>query len=481
MQPRQRRNSNLERDLTQALTSKPNRPSIQRPKSANDATTLSQFDDIPASPTKGILLTPGTAAGRGKTVTFGEHLTNASTKRPAEVAKKVANDVNENKRAKRNGTKPDFVPNDSRSDVIITRHKVQQDRGKHINDQCDCEDGGLDKLEEPTCAAGRHWKQQYERYCENTTQEIRKLATKQRAAKGYAREKDEQCTALSDELRLERKKVERLELLANGLEEQVKQLTLQLRKQTASSPRAVSSNVNEVNDQHSESTEHRTRSKPMPSISHAVDLDPQPCQDVVEPVLTGSRRLDNSRSSVTRMARISPKQVLATKSSRESALKDQLVTKVHEDTLVMRAETVEQVSNDAALSVLSVNAISGRQNGREPSEAEVRRAEEDKRRPRPQRQTRHDSFEPDLSISGAAPDAKNSMSADRRTTSIEQAHQTITAPARLDEAAELSQTHAEAHASKRIVSRGGDVIPPDRIAAARARLALRRMQRTDSN
>ena len=60
---------------------------MSRPKSAGDAQVL--LNDVPAnapdpvsSPTKGILMTPGTAAARRKTVTFGDHVVDNEEKRP---------------------------------------------------------------------------------------------------------------------------------------------------------------------------------------------------------------------------------------------------------------------------------------------------------------------------------------------------------------------------------------------------------------
>ena len=86
-QPKARRHSNADNGRPKDIEYKPPRPGLHRPKSSGDAYTLVNQDAQPvveplSSPTKGILMTPGTAAARKKNVTFGENVIDNQEKRP---------------------------------------------------------------------------------------------------------------------------------------------------------------------------------------------------------------------------------------------------------------------------------------------------------------------------------------------------------------------------------------------------------------
>ena len=83
-QPKARRHSNTEQARTRAHT-RLERPQLTRPKSAGDARLLeaAAASEAISSPTKGILMTPGTAAAKKKNVTFGDHVLNDEEKRPS--------------------------------------------------------------------------------------------------------------------------------------------------------------------------------------------------------------------------------------------------------------------------------------------------------------------------------------------------------------------------------------------------------------
>ena len=68
----------------------------------------------------------------------------------------------------------------------------------------------------------------YDSYRENSQREIKKLITKQKAAKSFAREKDVQCTELADDLRQEKQRTERLQKRTAELEAQLKALQEQM-------------------------------------------------------------------------------------------------------------------------------------------------------------------------------------------------------------------------------------------------------------
>ena len=246
-QPKQRRHSSTERERQRPNMPKPARPQLARPKSAGDATTLAlKQADAPEpmpSPTKGILMTPGTAAAKRKTVTFGEHV--------------VDNEIKKNMENSRTGLPNDFPgkfpspwvqPSDKldkddtgtnerkrgRSKLTEELHKAREEsakrRGEVNSKREDGKDDGNDdgNYDEPVSESGRYWKREYDMYRANTTREVKKLVTKQRAAKSFAREKDLQCTELADQLRQEKKKVDRLERRTTELEAQLKALQSQL-------------------------------------------------------------------------------------------------------------------------------------------------------------------------------------------------------------------------------------------------------------
>jgi hypothetical protein len=200
-----------------------------------------------ASPTKGILMTPGTAAARRKTVTFGAHVVdNAKDKVKEESKTGLPNDCpgkfpspwvppvekvvdvdtpSERKRGRSKLTEDLHKARDESAKKKAAENEIRQ-----VEDQ-DYEDAG-----EPDSESGRYWKNEYDVYRANTTREVKKLVAKQRAAKSYARDKDLQCTELSDQLRQEKKKVEKLESRTAELEAQLKALQAEMENSRSSSP-----------------------------------------------------------------------------------------------------------------------------------------------------------------------------------------------------------------------------------------------------
>lgn len=192
-------------------------------------------------------MTPGTAAARRKTVTFGDHVVdnakdkvseNSKTGLPVDFpgkfpspwvqpADKVENDATPNDRKR------------GRSKLTEELHKAREESAKKRaaeNGDRTAEDQYNYNVDEPDSESGRYWKKEYDVYRDNTTREVKKLIAKQRAAKSFARDKDLQCIELADQLRQERKKVEKLETRAAELEAQVKALQAQMGDARPSSP-----------------------------------------------------------------------------------------------------------------------------------------------------------------------------------------------------------------------------------------------------
>lgn len=256
VQPKPRRHSNTERERQRPTVARPARPQLARPKSAGDAATLAiKQTDAPEpmpSPTKGILMTPGTAAAKRKTVTFGEHVVDNEVKKSTENSRTgLPHDfpgkfpspwVQQSDKAE----KDDATPNDrkrGRSKLTEELHKAREEsakrRGEIDSKRNDGKEAGQEddaNYEEPASESGKYWKREYDIYRANTTREVKKLVTKQKAAKSFAREKDTQCTELADQLRQEKKKVDRLERRTTELEAQLKALQAQLDSERKPSP-----------------------------------------------------------------------------------------------------------------------------------------------------------------------------------------------------------------------------------------------------
>lgn len=247
-----RRHSTQERERGRPATAgRPTRPQMTRPKSAGDAAALAKQDDMPEpmpSPTKGILMTPGTAAARRKTVTFGDHVVDNEKDKTKEGSKSgLPNDYPgkfpspwvqpPEKPEKEDIASPERKR--GRSKLTEELHKAREESAKRkATEPTDRQVEDRD-IEEPNSESGRYWKKEYDLYRANTTREVKKLVTKQKAAKSFARDKDLQCTELSDQLRQEKKKVERLERLNAELEAQLKALQAQIDSESTSAKDAM--------------------------------------------------------------------------------------------------------------------------------------------------------------------------------------------------------------------------------------------------
>ncbi|KAK6440503.1 hypothetical protein LTR95_003281 [Oleoguttula sp. CCFEE 5521] len=249
-QSKPRRHSHTERDRQRPIPTagRAPRPQMTRPKSASDAITFATkqaaaLPDPMASPTKGILMTPGTANARRKTVTFGDHVDDEGAKRGSQGGKSGLPDDFPGKFpspwvAAAGALEGDEIARGARergrSKLTEELHRVREESAKRTfktqaTDTASVDGNASVDMDEPTSESGIYWKREYDIYRANTTREVKKLVTKQRAAKSFAREKDQQCTELADELRQEKKKVDRLQKRAAELEAQLKALQVQLK------------------------------------------------------------------------------------------------------------------------------------------------------------------------------------------------------------------------------------------------------------
>ena len=215
---------------------------MPRPKSAGDIPRPSNDNDalLPepvASPTKGILLTPGTAGAKRKTVTFADAVQDNEEKRttksgipddcpgkfPSPWIKGAATEERDGdaKEKGRGRSKLTEALEQARDESV---KRKRSDKGARFLED---EDTSSD-TDEPKSADGKYWKAQYDSYRENSQREVKKLIAKQKMAKSFAKDKDFQCTDLADQLRQEKKKVEKLEKRTVELEAQLKQMQAQL-------------------------------------------------------------------------------------------------------------------------------------------------------------------------------------------------------------------------------------------------------------
>lgn len=183
------------------------------------------------SPTKGILLTPGAAAAKKKNVSFGVHVVDNEVKAAAKPPQH-GDDDRLSRHARDRSNSPD--KSKGRTKLIEALEQVRDDtkkrklntvgRVKNIEE----EEQLPDDLTDPQSESGKYWKREYDIYRANTQREVKKLITKQRAAKGFAKTKDTQCTELADQLKHEYKRAQTLEKATKELTAQITDLKEEL-------------------------------------------------------------------------------------------------------------------------------------------------------------------------------------------------------------------------------------------------------------
>lgn len=222
-----------------------------RPKSSGDTHTLASHnaavpDPLPMpSPTKGILMTPGTAAGRRKTVSFGTHVQDNESKRPGKSGlpdscpgkfpspfckpTEAEDDKNEIADRSKGRNKLTEKLEQVREDSVRRQFESANISIEPVKDS----DPALDLADSGT----EYWRIMFEQYREKSERECRKLVSKQRAAKSFAREKDAQLMEMADSFRQEKKKVDRLERQVTDLQAQLQECQERLRASQAQEQR----------------------------------------------------------------------------------------------------------------------------------------------------------------------------------------------------------------------------------------------------
>ncbi|TKA52764.1 hypothetical protein B0A49_12702 [Cryomyces minteri] len=211
--------------------------------SAQDLASLNTDAPIPSiqaanplvSPTKtnGILMTPGTATTRRKTVSFGVHVIDNEGKKSSFAGKSGLPNNFPGKFPSPWTPKVDDMKAtrstdlNSRTKLTAALYEARKSTSKpKAKDDADIT---IDIME-PRSQSGRYWKQEYESYAAKTKHEMKKLVVKQKLAKHYAKEKDDEAMKLATELQKERRKIEKLEARTSDLAAQMKDYQERLRK-----------------------------------------------------------------------------------------------------------------------------------------------------------------------------------------------------------------------------------------------------------
>ena len=231
------------------------------PENAKKANADPGVNTIP-SPTKSILLTPGTASNRRKTVSFGDGVVDNERKRDTSSSKSSktppsstgplssqwmsgSSDGKNKPRSKLTQTLLDA--RDGPSNEHPSSHSVNARQGSaEVAPQPTAppvDDNDITtNLNEPRSESGKYWKAEFDSYRTKTSKEIKKLIQYRSVAKSYARKKDEEASRLAYKLKEEENRVAEMErhvsqlastMVGEGAKADKEQLVRDLTKQTA--------------------------------------------------------------------------------------------------------------------------------------------------------------------------------------------------------------------------------------------------------
>ncbi|KAH8702545.1 spindle pole body formation-associated protein-domain-containing protein [Talaromyces proteolyticus] len=208
----------------------PEWPKMPEKQNSNSANQLSQ------SPTKSILVTPGTLASRRKTVSFGstvhhDDLRNSQDQKTIPSAPGSVTNQWMSAQATMN-SKPRSKLTQS---LLDAREKPTENLPRHISparseklptanqnqNTMSVENVGQNdvtiNLDDPQSQSGQYWKSEFENYRKRTNLEIRKLIQYRSVARSYARKKDAETMRLTEKLRKEEEKFAEMERQVTGL------------------------------------------------------------------------------------------------------------------------------------------------------------------------------------------------------------------------------------------------------------------------
>ncbi|KAL3474528.1 spindle pole body formation-associated protein-domain-containing protein [Aspergillus californicus] len=214
-----------------------------------------------ASPTKSILMTPGTASNRRKTVSFGDgvvdnerqrdEISNKSTKTPVTMSGNISSQwtsgSSEGKRSKltqtlMNSREKPSNSSEKSSKNLVAYHASISDPQPVVAPTQGHDNEDTINMSEPRSRSGKYWKAEFDSYRTRTALEIKRLIQYRSAAKTYAKKKDDEAYRLAAKLKEEELKVEEMErhvtqlastMVAENTRADKEQLIQDLTKQTA--------------------------------------------------------------------------------------------------------------------------------------------------------------------------------------------------------------------------------------------------------
>ncbi|KAL4747113.1 hypothetical protein BDW72DRAFT_183531 [Aspergillus terricola var. indicus] len=217
--------------------------------------------NVMASPTKSILMTPGTVSNRRKTVSFGEGVIDNERKRDDVPTKPVktpipatgiissqwASSSSEGKRSKLTQALMDSREKPSKTSEKSSQkpEETRSAKGTAYSDAALAQGNDNEdtiNMNEPRSRSGKYWKAEFDSYRSKTALEIRRLIQYRSAAKTYAKKKDEEAYRLAAKLKEEELRVEEMErhvtqlastMVAENTRADKEQLVQDLTKQTA--------------------------------------------------------------------------------------------------------------------------------------------------------------------------------------------------------------------------------------------------------
>ena len=224
----------------------------------NEPVAVLKVDPM-ASPTKGILLTPGTGATRRKTVSFGNLIANAQKEEKQSPSTEAAT-----LKSRRNQDVPEASPRIQPRHSSLTKTLIElskqnpnsqatsntsseqgptREHASLIDAQADNTDQNADTtvdLSQPCSRSGQHWKTEYEQYHKRSNREMKKIIMYGQNVKSYAVKKDSEATGLGEKLKKELAKVAVMEKRVSKLAAQLKNVHAQGPKEESEQTRLVS-------------------------------------------------------------------------------------------------------------------------------------------------------------------------------------------------------------------------------------------------
>ncbi|KAK7751252.1 hypothetical protein SLS62_006797 [Diatrype stigma] len=196
----------------------------KRKEPARRNTTDATSSDLksPCKPTS-ILLTPGTGTARRKRVSFGHDVKSGNNAEPGSVAtnpdgsrrKTTLQQALENSRSSRSkvATQNNEQTNSEQTEVPAV---AIPDKTDGVDSESEWEDDVCNHdvtvdLNEPHSNSGKYWKSEFARYHDEAQSEMDKLVRYKHMAKSYAKKKDSEAINLTQRLKEEQDKVQKME------------------------------------------------------------------------------------------------------------------------------------------------------------------------------------------------------------------------------------------------------------------------------